>query len=107
MNRKVNLCTNSPFLEDKMLREYSYMFFPDEQHHIIEAEEDTLKLFLDLNERELIPYLKYVEPELSLEDCYDVRVSPQGEYLRVRKDGKIITDSNEIRELSRKQLLLS
>ena len=108
-DRKVDLITNSQTLEDAMLEKYPHPYSRDKQYQIIEAEENILRLFIGLNERELIPYLVYIEPELSPEDCYEVRISsaPGGDYIRIRREGKVITDPDEIQEILRRKLLLN
>ena len=69
-------------------------------------ETQELRLILGLDERELMPYLDYIDQELSPEDCYEVRVSKSGEYIRIRREGKTIIDEEEIKRLLRERLLL-
>jgi len=82
--RKVDLLTNSPTVEDKMLGEYPHKIHKG-QYSRFNGENRKLRLFLRLEEKELIPYLVYIEAELSSLDCYEVRVSGGENILESKK----------------------
>lgn len=99
-NNRVNLITTSLVLEDKILTEYPYSLFPDEQYHVIGKEEDRIVIFSSLNKGELLPYLKYVDSELPLKDCYEVRDS-EGEFIKTRIEGQTLVKQGKMKKILR------
>ena len=103
--RKVDLVTNSPFLEDVMLSEYPFQLLSSQYRACRVSNGIVISQFEDLEEKEIVQYLDYKEPELSQGDCYELRDALTGDYLRLRAEGRVMTDRTEIQSFLEAMIL--
>jgi len=94
--RKVDLITESEDLAKRILNDHKDILDFDRQCFFGPNEKPII--FWGMNEDDFIRYLDYIEPELSESD-------KEATYIRMRRDGRVITDEAEIERRIDERLL--